>query len=225
MAEYYVGILMFIILGTFAIVGLARGFVKTIAGFACYILAYIVASTLYEPIAGLFAKIPFIANMVTEGVEMPVFTAQGGFFVKIGEIATFLFDHYVHGGTEAEMQAVLSNLLAEFLSKLFAFLALFIVAVLLLKLILLIIDKFCELPVLNAANRILGLLIGFLCGLFVTWILSNLYVNSLFAMLNNQWPDIFVVESTTTPIMQFFLKYNPIAFILFVIETFTVKKA
>ncbi|MBQ0125240.1 MAG: hypothetical protein KBS59_02830, partial [Clostridiales bacterium] len=91
------------------------------------------------------------------------------------------------------------------------------------KLIVMLVDKFCELPVIHGANKLLGLVVGVFCGLFITWILSNLYVNSLLPILSERWPTVFVPESAETAIMKFFTKYSPIALIMLVFDKIGAK--
>ncbi|MCQ2771526.1 MAG: CvpA family protein [Clostridia bacterium] len=221
MAEYYASIFLAIVLVAFSLSGVLKGFVRTVAGFLSYIFGYIIANALYVPVSVLIMRIPFLSSLINPDVEMPEFEPKSGFFEKIGQMASYLFDNFVKNGDDEEVKAILDNMLADFFAKIISFLVLFIVAVLVCKLLILILEKFCELPVLKVANKCLGLIVGFLCGLFVTWILSKLYVNTLLGILNTQWPEIFVLESATTPLMQFFTKYSPIAFILFIASGFT----
>ena len=199
-----------------AIVGLKRGFVKSIAGFAEYIVAFMVANRFYTAGANLVAKIPFIANMITD-VEMPTLDADAGFFGKIGAIISYILENSALSGTDPteQAQAVINNYLAELISKAIAFIVLFIATVLLMKLIVLLIDKFCDLPVFNFTNRTLGVIFGLLCGMFITWILSNVFVNNILPILIDKYPETFTDEIKDSVVIKFFMKFSPVALVMY----------
>ncbi|MBO4354094.1 MAG: CvpA family protein [Clostridia bacterium] len=202
-----------------AIIGMARGFVKSIAKFVQYVVAYIVANRCYVLVASLFMKIPFLANM-TSDVEMPDIPEGTGFFERIGKIVSYVASGIFSGeiNNDETVKAIINNYLADAIAKIIAFLALFVVTVLLLKLLVLIIDKLSDLPVLKAVNRTLGFIFGLVCGLTFSWLLANLTVHILLPWFVEKWPDTFTIEMGETVVVQFFAKYSPVAMIMYLVN-------
>ena len=102
---------------------------------------------------------------------------------------------------------------------------LFFASIIVLKLLIALIDKFCELPFLNATNKVLGIVFGILLGLLITWILSNLFANILLPIFVEKWPDKFVPDMGDTAIIKFFMKYSPMALIMQVITSISSGKS
>ena len=218
MPEYVFGLFLILILVISALIGLKRGFVRSIAGLMEYIVAFFVANRFYTVGAELVVKIPFLANLKTE-VDMPELEESTGFFEKVKAIINHLISTALNSGdAEAEANAIINNYIADVVSKAIAFIVIFIVALLLLKLIVYLVDKFCELPVLKATNKTLGVLFGLFCGMFVTWFLANLFVNTLLPILVDKWPDLFSLAMGENVIVRFFMRFSPIALIMYLIN-------
>ena len=210
--------IMVVILAIGAIIGVKRGFVRSIAGLMEYIIAFFAANRLYVRGAELVVRIPFLAKLKTD-VEMPDLESGTGFFEKIKVIVTRLLSNSSGvDEVEAQARAIANNYIADLVSKAIAFIAIFIVALLLLKLIVFLIDRFCQLPFLNAANRTLGLVFGLLCGLFVTWFISNLFINTFLPICVEKWPDIFSLTMADHAVVKFFTKFSPIALVMYVVN-------
>lgn len=218
MPEYVFGLFLILVLAISALIGLARGFVRSIAGLAEYIIAFFVANRFYTLGAELVVKIPFLAKLKTD-VEMPELPEGTGFFEKLKAIISHMLNTAVNGGdAEAEANAIINNYIADVVSKAIAFIVIFLVSLLILKLIVLLIDKFCDLPVLKAANKTLGVLFGLFCGMFVTWFLANLFVNTLLPIFVDKWPDVFSLAMGENIIVKFFMRFSPIALIMYVVN-------
>lgn len=215
MSVYYFSIFLLLILIISGIVGMCRGFVRSIAGIIEYIVAFIVANRCYTSVSSLVSKIPFIAKMITD-VEMPTIDGGSGFFEKIKAILSFIFSKSLDG--EGDAGAVINNYLAELISNTIAFATLFLFTIIMLKLIVWLVDRFCELPILNFTNKTLGLIFGLLLGLMVTWIISHLFVNTLLPILVEHYGDVFCYEMGETAIVKFFMKFSPMALIMYVIN-------
>jgi|GEM_PF-822524 uncharacterized membrane protein required for colicin V production len=202
-----------------AIVGIKRGFVRSIAGLLVYIVSYIIANRFYTLIVPYTSKIPFIVSM-TSDVEMPEVEAGTGFIGKIGAIMKYLFDNALNSGSDPTetARAVINNFLAELIAQAISFLALFIVSVLVLKLLTFLIGKIFDLPGLNAVNRVLGLVFGVLSGFFITWILSNLFVGVILPILVDKFPDVFSASIGENVIVQFFMKFSPVALVMYLVN-------
>ena len=211
----YVVLALIIVIG--ALVGLKRGFVRSVAGLAEYIIAFMIANRFYTLGAKLVAKIPFIAKMITD-VEMPVLESGKGFFSKVGAVISYIMSNSVLSGSDPteEAQAIINNYVAEAISKAISFSVIFIVSVLIMKLIVYAVDKFCEAPVLKFTNKTLGVLFGIFCGMFITWVLSNVFINNLLPVLTEKYPGVFDENMADNVIMQFFLKFSPVALVMYV---------
>ena len=218
MPVYILGLFLILILVISALIGLKRGFVRSIAGLAEYIIAFFVANRFYTVGAELVVKIPFLAKLKTD-VDMPELEEGTGFFEKLKAIISHMLQTAINGGdAEAEANAIINNYIADVVSKAIAFIVIFIVSLLLLKLIVFLIDKFCELPALKVANKTLGVLFGLFCGMFVTWFLANLFVNTLLPIFVDKWPDVFSLEMGETLIVKFFTRFSPVALIMYLVN-------
>lgn len=218
MPEYVFGLFLILVLVISALIGLKRGFVRSVAGLAEYIVAFFVANRFYTFAADIVVRIPFLSKLKTD-VDMPELESGKGFFEKLKAIIEHLIDTALSSGdAEAEANAIINNYIADVVSKAIAFVVLFLVSLLVLKLIVYLIDKFCDLPVLKAANKTLGVLFGLFCGMFVTWFLANLFVNTLLPIFIDKWPDVFNVEMGEHFLVKFFMRFSPIALMMYLIN-------
>lgn len=219
----------FILIAVLAIctaVGFFRGFVRSIAGLIEYMIAFFVANRFYISFAGIVQRIPFISNMITD-VEMPVIDGENRFFEKLNLIIDHMMSKVLSGEEAIEdvSNAIVNNYIGMFISKIIAFAVLFFASIIVLKLLIALIDKFCELPFLNATNKVLGIVFGVLFGLLITWMLSNLFVNILLPIFVEKWPDKFVLDMGETDVIKFFMKYSPMALIMQVITAISSAKS
>lgn len=218
MPEYVFGLFLILVLVISALIGLKRGFVRSIAGLAEYIVAFFVANRFYTFVADIVVRIPFLAKLKTD-VDMPEIDSGKGFFEKLKAIIEHLINTALNSGdAEAEANAIINNYIADVVSKAIAFVVLFFVSLLILKLIVYLIDKFCDLPLLKATNKTLGVLFGLFCGMFVTWFLANLFVNTLLPIFIDKWPDVFSYALGENVIVRFFMRFSPIALIMYLIN-------
>lgn len=216
MSVHYFGLFLLLILIISGIVGMCRGFVRSIAGILEYITAFIVANRFYTSVSLIVSKLPFISKMITN-VEMPDLSEGKGFFEKIKAILVYIFQNS-SSADDSIAGDVINNYVAELLSKTIAFAVLFFVTLLILKLAVWIIDRFCDLPFLNFTNKTLGLIFGLMLGLTVTWIISHLFVNTLLPILAEHYGDIFSYEMGETALVKFFMKFSPVALIMYVVN-------
>ena len=219
MPVFIFSLILILILVISVIVGMSRGFVRSISKFVQYIVAYIVANRYYVSVSRLFLKIPFLANMQTD-VDMPDIPQGTGFFERVGKIVSYVSAGIFSGevNDDETVNAIMKNYLADIIAKVAAFLALFVVTVLVLKLVLFLIDKFANLPVIKVVNKTAGVIFGFVCGMTITWLLSNLTVNTVLPWLVEKWPETFTAEMGQTAVVQFFMKYSPVALIMYVVN-------
>jgi len=219
MPVFIFSVLLLAVLVTCGIIGAVRGFVRSIAVFVRYIVAYMLANRFYTLGAALVAKIPFIANMITD-VEMPDISEGTGFFERIGKTVSFVAEGIFSGeiSSDETVQAIINNYLADIISKAVAFAVIFFAALLILKLAIYLFDKVCDLPGLKEVNKTLGFVFGVLFGLLITWLLANLTVNTILPWLVEKWPDVFTLEMGQTAVVKFFTKYNPVALIMYIVN-------
>ena len=219
MPDFTFAIVLILIIVISAIVGLKRGFVRSVAGLVSYIISYIVANRFYTLLTPIVSKIPFIQSMTTD-IEMPEIDPGTGFLGRIGAIFKYLFDNSMNSGSDVTetARAVINNFLAELITEAIAFLALFFATLIILKLLLFLIDKFCETPVLKGTNKTLGVIFGILCGFFITWIVSNLFVNTLLPIFVERWPAVFSYELGEHFMVKFFMKFSPVALVMYFVN-------
>ena len=197
------------------VIGWRRGFVKTLSGFLIYVLSFGFANALHRLLSVYIIKLPFLSAMVTD-MEMPVFAENATFLDKLRHILAFSKEYALGdpaGATET-MQAMLKNYMAEMIASVLAFILIFALSVVLLKLLLWAIDSFVKkIPVIKQANGFLGGLVGLFNGLIWTWALSNIFVTILHPFLYDLWPDIFVAEIADSFFVTLCTKINPITYL------------
>ena len=211
LVELIVLAVMIIIIAVSAFIGVKKGFIKMIAGFVEYIVAFFIGYAFCGKLATLVKRIPFIAKMITD-VEMPEFAENGDLIDKIKTIFEYLGQGILNGDNVSETaKAVGKNYLAEAISISISFVALFVTALLLQKLLVFLLDKIAQAPGLKQANGILGFVFGVLCGSFWTWILANIFVYAALPILIGEFPDVFGEALYESKIINFFMKINPVS--------------
>ena len=210
---FVVDIILVAVLALCIFFGWKKGFVKAISGFLTYILSFAIANLCWKWIAGFIGTIPFIKNMVTEGVEGPVFEEGATFMDKLQAMMTFFTGDIVQDGNVETTTAVMKNYLAETLTMIISFVLVFVVALLLLKLIFRLLDSVIKkLPLIKQCNGLLGAIIGFLNGSVWTWAIANIFV-ALLPVLNTWKPNLFSMEIADCFIIMLCTKINPITYI------------
>ena len=174
-----------------------KGAVKAVFSFAKTFLAILLAYLLRKPAAMLLNGL-FMEKSVTGWVYDSLYSAYQGiepdgidivklyndmpsFFTKIlsgfgldaeGLDAAFNSLPYA---TEEEITALSQSIgtsIANMLSTIIGFIAVFLLAIVVLSIVVFILDKLTHLPVINFANKLLGGAIGVLISLLVIWIVS-----------------------------------------------------
>lgn len=211
-----IDIVLVFVLALCAYIGWVRGFVKTLSGFLTYVCSFSIANATYRFLAAYTIKLPFLHNMLSDA-EMPVFSEKATFLDKLREIFSFAKETALASGAEAAVdatKAVLNHCLAELLAAVIAFVAIFIVSIIVLKLLLWAVDTFVtKFPVIRQANGLLGGVVGLLNGFIWTWAISNVFVRFLLPILNHAWPDIFIYEIADSFVVDLCTKINPITYL------------
>lgn len=228
------GILIGIIL--FAVIrGWSKGFIKSFMGLAKGI-ASAVAAYAYTPALGAYLNDNFIMEKITAGIHETLkslaFDTTTDLYnldrlaVDLPEPLVSILERYnvelpdfisgatglsgVSEQTVRDCSAAIAAPTASLLSSALAFALLFIGVFFALSLLTGLLDLIFHMPVLNAANRTLGLLFGAAEAFFLVSIASIL-LSSLIASLGSLEPGLFgadVVDQTI--ICKFFVEHNPL---------------
>ena len=210
---FIVDIILVAVLALCIFLGWKKGFVKAVSGFLTYILSFAIANFCWRWISGLIGMLPFIKNMVTEGVEGPVIEEGATFFDKLQTALTFFGSDVAQDGNVETTTAVLKNYLADTLTMIISFIVIFIIAVILLKLVFKLLDSVIKkIPLVKQCNGLLGAIIGFLNGSIWTWAIANIFVAFL-PVLNTANPGLFPMEVADSFIITLCTKINPITYI------------
>lgn len=209
-----VDLLLIAVLAVCVFFGWKRGFIKAVSGFVTYILSFILANIFWKFIAGFVGALPFLKDMVTEGVEGPVFEEGAGFTQKLQTMFSFMASDVIQNGNTETTTAVMNNYLAETLTMIISFVLIFVVAMLLLKLVFRFLNSIIKkIPLVKQINGILGAVVGFLNGSIWTWAIANLFVKAFLPALNRANPAIFSMEIAESFIVTLCTKINPITYI------------
>ena len=174
------------------IAGYKNGFVKTVINFLKNIIALVLASVfshrvglfLYERFfSGIFEKITvdrfarWLGVDSTKNLDIgPLIDAEHSEFFKYVENLGINVDSMIEkynelGENAGEMMArYISEPLGMTVSKVVAFVLIFIVSVIAVSLVGFIIGKIVKLPILNATNKFLGLVLGIILGVIFVFI-------------------------------------------------------
>ncbi|MBQ8496531.1 MAG: CvpA family protein [Clostridia bacterium] len=213
---FLIDLILVFILALCVYIGWVRGFVKTLSGFLIYVVSFAFANASYHLITKYTIMLPFLQKLISD-VEMPVFSEKATFLDKLGEIVTFAKDTALTQGAEEAVEAtkaVLGNCVAELLAAVIAFILIFLVSILLLKLLIWIFDAFVtKLPVLRQANGLLGGIVGLFNGFIWTWALSNIFVRIVLPLLHHVWPNVFIYEIADSFVVNLCTKINPITYL------------
>ena len=210
-----VDLVLVAILALCVFLGWKNGFIKALSGFLSYILAFAISNICWKFVAVHVRKLPFLQNMITEGVDAPVFSENATFLDKLQTLFSFFTGDMIQNGNAEATKAVLMNYLAEALTMIISFGAIFLVSMLILKLAFRFLNAIVnKIPGLKQINGILGSIVGVLNGFFWTWAISNIFVKTLLPALNHFKPEIFTMEMAESFIVTLCTKINPITYIL-----------
>ncbi len=217
-----IDIVLLLILALCVYFGWKNGFVKTMSKFLTYTISFALANALNKFVAPYIKKLPFLSNMITENAAFPEIEAEATFLDKLKILFAFWKEDVIANGNAEASKALFKNCFAEMLATVIAFIAIFIVALLLIKLIFFVLDKFIQkIPIVNKLNGVLGAVSGLLNGFIWTWLASNIFINFLLPVLNYFNPDIFIMEIANSYILTLCTKINPITYLFWLINLFS----
>lgn len=214
--------------------GYKKGFIRAIMNLISFAAAFIVSMLLTDNVSALirssssFQKFTdsvasSIESMLTSGGEATgisqLFSDKPQAFINIierfGMNISDLEAKYQQGladgvsETSHSIASYLTDPVSNAISSAIAFVLIFVVTLLAVKLLMLILDKFCKLPILNAANHVIGLIIGTLCGLLYAWVIS-IVISQAAPALSQLYPSLFAANLTeNTVLLKWLCSYNP----------------
>lgn len=180
----------------FAIVGIAKGFVKTVFDFFHGIAAGAVAYLLTPTITGLIKKTSFYTGLVEKTKDAFYETVKSflesdpeklvsgefsAFFERFGISRDFIFSEYERLVSEKLPEAALSiteNVVSPALSVLLtvvSFLLLFVLAIIVLRLVLKLFNGISNLPVIKGFNKLLGGIAGGILGCIAVFLIITAF--------------------------------------------------
>lgn len=220
--SWIIDIILLLILTLCIYLGWKNGFVKTMGKFVSGIVAFALANGLNKFLAPYILKIPFLSNMITENAALPEMEAEATFFDKLKFLFAFLKEDVLTNGNAEASKILFKNCIAEMLATVIAFIAIFVVGLLLMKLVFFLLDKSIQkIPVINKFNSLLGAVAGLLNGLIWTWLASFVFINILLPVLHYFNPDVFVMELADSFVLTLCTKINPITYLFWLINFFS----
>jgi uncharacterized membrane protein required for colicin V production len=212
-------IVLIAIVAIFAVLGAKKGFFKSVSGLISPLLALIITVLFYKPIAAWIKTWSFIAKMITPNVALPDLSGAEDLMGKLQILMKYLI---VNEDTIDETaKAVASNVMAEVLSIAIAFIGLFVVSLIAIKLIFKVLDIFAQAPVIKQANGFLG---GVVCaceGFIWCWTFCLAFGSFIFPRLNVMFPEIFTPDMLESVVYKICTEFNPVGFILWIAQFIT----
>lgn len=188
----------------FALLGLRKGFIKSLAGFVGSILALILALTIArfaaEFVFNTWIKDSLIQTVSDALAENGANTAQG-VLDALPDYLTSIFgwaggqsqslESALNSSSNAVSSTIINVLSPAIINLLMIVLAivLFILLMIVIRLIIRLLDRIVQVPVLKQVNGILGFLFGIGKGVIIAWLLCALVmaVLPLWMQESGQW--------------------------------------
>lgn len=214
--------------------GVRAGFIKSVMGLLKGVVSFIAAYA-FTPYLGAFIKdrfvLPSLSGNIADTIRSVVRDAEGADAVSkilsganeaVNNVGSILERYGVTAKEAADAASTaptkeaavktaadtIAGPVAGTISNCIAFILIFIAVFLVLVLLTHILDSIFHLPVLNTANKVLGLIFGLLEAALFAYVLSNIAGFAVRA-LESVAPDIFgqkVIDGSY--IMRFFIKLD-----------------
>ncbi len=211
-------VILALILAICVFIGYKRGLVHTLSKFLSYIISFTLANKFYVLLAKVFIRLPFLESMLSGEPFAESMTFLDRFTLCFDEIK----ENMVIFGNDTVManaKLIVDNAVSIIIASTLAAILTFVIAMLLLKLILWLLDGLItKIPVLKQVNGALGGLFGLLNGFFWTWLVTNAFVRFLLPTLMEKFPNVFVTEIADSFIVQLCTKINPITYLIALIN-------
>ncbi|MCI8589470.1 MAG: CvpA family protein [Clostridiales bacterium] len=205
--------------------GYRKGFAHSFLSLAGFIIALVVASLFSAALSGWLNDQYIeknVQNVIYDGINTAFEDSDGQ---QVGEKLFSAVDRFVFGGDqntqayvdqiEGEGQSAILRVSGELASAIshplcdsLAFLLLFLAALIVLKIITVLIDHICRLPLLKQANQVVGLLFGVLVGLLYAMLLSRIFI-SILPWLSQAAGHLFSTDLVEQAhVLKFFSAFN-----------------
>ncbi|MBE5921687.1 MAG: CvpA family protein [Lachnospiraceae bacterium] len=186
--ELFLVIGVIAILGIGALVGYARGFLHIVLSFVALFVASIVATILTDPVSQLVSETPVyesitenVQQYVSDNLELGVTNAAEVVEqnvlenLKLPSVLTDKVNEELLNMQESlttadEIAACITDKLTGIVLATVAFLFIFLLVLIALKVVIVLADLVSRLPGLKSINRTLGLALGVVQGIIVIWI-------------------------------------------------------
>jgi len=187
--------------------GVRKGFVHSVMNFISFIAAF-VCGWFFAPALGAYYKENIFIEKISQTISEMLNSLLGTsnfekLFAERPTAFTELITRYNADITQVEtfynrqvnvsVQSVsdyIADPIATGISNFLAFLTIFLGALIILKIVTIFLDMVFKLPVLNAVNRTLGLLLGIFCGFLYVSLIIMLLV-AVAPMLSALNPNVF----------------------------------
>jgi len=228
-----IDVILLAILLSGIIMGVKKGFVRSVMSFVTFIASFICAwqftpllaehyhnSYLMEKATKLVSEAisKIIGNGITSLNIGSLISEQPQAFTDIidryaTDIGALERYYYAQSGGTADVQRNVSEFIAgpvsEALSTGLAFLTIFIGVTIVLSLAALVLDLIFKLPGLSTLNRVLGFMLGAVCGLLYTWA-AALILTAIVPALAALYPEVISPSMFENSILlNVFNEYNP----------------
>lgn len=223
MMSLVLDVILLIIAAICIISGYKKGLIRSVMNLVTAAVSFLAAYAL-TPKLSAYISDKFVMNMVSGDIKDTLdslTSVNGGDLVKLfsdmPEALSNMLSRYnaspsVGAVTAAETSESLARTIAapvvNTVSTAISFLIIFIVAVIVMKILTLILDGLFKLPLLNGANKMLGLVFGAVTAIVIIWAVS-VFGGSLISALGSVAPEYFgdkVIEDSL--VLEFFHKFN-----------------
>ena len=214
-------VILLIIAAICMIGGYRKGFIRSVMNLVTAAVSFLAAYALTPKLAEYISD-KFIMNMISGDIKdtLDSLTSVNGgdlakLFADMPEALSNMLARYncdasiaTAADTSDGLARVIASPAVNMISTAIAFLIIFIVAVIVMKILTLILDSVFKLPLLNGANKMLGLVFGAVTAIIIIWAVS-VFGGSLISALGSVAPEYFgdkVIEDSM--VLQFFHKFN-----------------
>ncbi len=218
-------IIFLAIAAAFIFSGIRKGFVISIMNIVSFAVAVFSGYYLGPAVSG-FIKNNFIQGKVAQSITnvidslinngvnkitMPqIFQDKPSAFVDITNrydvsvesVESYYNDQLTEGASDAieKVSEFISAPVVDTLSSVIGFLLVFFIALIICRIVIMLIDLMCRLPVLNFTNRLLGGIFGVICGYLFVTAFANV-ATYLIPALSSVWPEVFNEKILATSIL------------------------
>lgn len=218
-----------------AFIGRKKGFVLTFFNFFGSIIAFVISSVFVRPFAlllknGIFTPLfsKYVDSVISENLSSsvntvdfsslpaPVLDMFAKFGRSAGDVEAFVHESIVENTEEALQKTIhfVVDPIAENISFALAFFLLFVFSMIVIRILSRVFDLIAKLPVLHFSNKLLGLVCGFVWGLFIAFILTQLLVLSEGALQSSENAMLSSFSIDKTILIKFLNDFNPIRFFI-----------